>query len=350
MPTEIGQDTACGKANAATALADRVRRHAALRFAAGVTVAFVLSEALRWTPTFLAPVLVGLLLVQLPQRPTPGTSAALVLLNLLAAAVVLLLCAALLDMPIIFLGALALLLVLCFLWIAQGRPRLPALLMLLYAVIVPVIALDTAGGALALTSALVGSFMVAIVITWLVYLPWPAARPAAAPGVARAVPSPARAALLGAAILLALMTVFLSFGLSQALPALVSTMLVLSRLDMSTGRQQAVALVAGNLQGGVAALVVYSLLSLNPSLLTLALLVLLAGLWFGGRIAQGAQAGVAFIACNTLLIVLGSGLAQNGDTLLGWINRLMYIVAAAGFSMGMMSLLWRRAEPSPAGL
>ena len=45
------------------------RLHATLRFAIGVTAAFVLCEFMEWTPTFLAPVLTAVLLANLPMRP-----------------------------------------------------------------------------------------------------------------------------------------------------------------------------------------------------------------------------------------------------------------------------------------
>ena len=45
------------------------RLHATLRFAVGVTAAFVLCEFMEWTPSFLAPVLTAVLLANLPMRP-----------------------------------------------------------------------------------------------------------------------------------------------------------------------------------------------------------------------------------------------------------------------------------------
>jgi maltodextrin utilization protein YvdJ len=49
---------------------------------------------------------------------------------------------------------------------------------------------------------------------------------------------------------------------------------------------------------------------------------------------------MAFIACNTMVIVLSSSLLQGQGTLQLWITRLFYIFSAAAFSVGMMSLLW----------
>ena len=55
-----------GAQESSQAALDPARSHAALRFAFGVTVAFVASELLQWTPTFLAPALVAVLLANVP--------------------------------------------------------------------------------------------------------------------------------------------------------------------------------------------------------------------------------------------------------------------------------------------
>ena len=45
------------------------RLHTVIRFAAGTSGVFVLSEAMGWYPTFLAPLLAGVLLANLPVAP-----------------------------------------------------------------------------------------------------------------------------------------------------------------------------------------------------------------------------------------------------------------------------------------
>ena len=45
------------------------RLHTFVRFSTGVTVAFILSEAMGWAPTFLAPVLFAVLVTSLPFSP-----------------------------------------------------------------------------------------------------------------------------------------------------------------------------------------------------------------------------------------------------------------------------------------
>ena len=263
---------------------------------------------------------------------------------MVAAAVALTLTTLFLNFPEALLGTIAVVMFWCFYLIASGKPRLLPMLLLLYLVIIPVVALDSPSGAFFIAIALVQSFVMAIFIVWTVYLFWPAIKlPATNAAVAQSatLPSPATAALLSTAVLLPLMLLFLVFSLSYALPVLVSTLLVLSRLTMTSSQQHAMALLAGNLEGGIVGLIIYVLLAVAPSLVTLTLLMMLAGLWFGTRItAGGTRAVMAFIACNTMVIVLSSSLLQGQGTLQLWITRLFYIFAAAAFSVGMMSLLW----------
>jgi len=54
----------------ASTLQDEARRQATLRFAAGVTAAFVLCEAMQWIPSFLGPIFTVALLANLPVRPS----------------------------------------------------------------------------------------------------------------------------------------------------------------------------------------------------------------------------------------------------------------------------------------
>jgi hypothetical protein len=300
---------------------------------------------MQWTPTFLLPVLVGVVLVQAPGCPTLRMSLVLVAANLAAAAIVLLVTAALIAFPVLFSGALGLIFFACFLRIARGRPRAVPMLALLYLVVVPVVAQSSPSGAVDAAFTLAKSFTLAIFIVWVVYLLWPSAPPVPGAAPIPAAPRPAAAALLAAALLLSMMLLFLALELAHALPALVSTLLILSRLSHTGEKRFARALMAGNLVGGLTAVVVFATLAVNLSLLTLALLTLLVGLAFGAPIAAGGPGrATALVGANTMVILLSAGLQPGQDTFWSWITRLAYIVVAAAFAVGAMSLLrvpWR---------
>src|SRR3954468_21370325 len=82
--------------------------HATLRFATGVTIAFVLCEAMQWLPSFLGPLLAVALLANLPLRPSLKMSGALVVMMALAATFAFVLASFLRYTPTVLFGAIAL--------------------------------------------------------------------------------------------------------------------------------------------------------------------------------------------------------------------------------------------------
>ena len=93
-------------------------------------------------------------------------------------------------------------------------------------------------------------------------------------------------------------------------------------------------------QTAVAATAAYLLVSLFPVPAVLLLLMLLFGLIFGGRIAQGAaSAPVYIVALTTFLIVLGLGLTPVADSGELFIERVFNVLVAAAYTIGVASVL-----------
>ncbi|MET0231560.1 MAG: DUF2955 domain-containing protein, partial [Rhodanobacteraceae bacterium] len=107
------------------------RVHATLRFAVGVSAAFVISEALQWTPTFIAPALAAVLLANLPMRPPAKLCVALVATMTVASLLAFGIASLLRGTPIVMFGVIALVMFLAFHAMASGRQRVPALLLLI---------------------------------------------------------------------------------------------------------------------------------------------------------------------------------------------------------------------------
>ena len=330
---------------------DAARTHAVLRFAFGVTFAFVVSELLQWIPTFLAPVLVAVVLVNVPVRPPLKVAVGLIVIVAAAALIALLLCAALRGAPAILFGATALVVFRALHAIAQGRPRIGPILLLICVTAIPVVALESQSVASSFAYALVRAMCFAIVVVWIAYLLWPRVTPPRPAGSAVPLSRDValRSALLGTAILTPLMLVYLMFGLANALPVLVATAMIVANLDFHRGRKQAVALVIGNVAGGIASLVLFLLLVVHPSVVTLTLLMLVAALAFGWRITAGdPMAAVVLVAFNATLIVFSSSLLSDQGTFAIWVTRLTQFLIAGAFAIGMMALLWpRSSQPAP---
>jgi hypothetical protein len=331
---------------------DIARTHAVLRFAFGVTFAFVAAELLQWLPTFLPAVLVGVVLVNVPTRPPLKVALGLIVVVAVSALIAVVLCGVLRGAPAILFGFTALVVFYALLAIAKGSPMIAPLMMLICITAIPVVALESQYAAASFAYALVRAICFAVVVVWICYLIWPQV----APPRAAIKPPPLsqmmafKFALLGTAILAPLMLVFLMFGLANALPVLIATVMIVTSLDFNKGRMQAVGLAVGNFAGGLVSLALFLLLVIHPSVISLTLLVLLAALLFGWQITSPHPlAPIAVVAFNATLIVFSSSLLTDTGTFSIWITRVTQFLLAGAFAIGMMVLLWPRSlESTPA--
>ena len=153
-------------------------------------------------------------------------------------------------------------------------------------------------------------------------------------------------ALLATAVVVPLMLVYLLFGLADALPVIVTTVMLVVNFDMQRSRVHAWVMILGNFAGGLLGLLMHAVLLTTPSLPFLAVLLFLVLLGFGQRIAAGGPAAaVALITCNAMLIIFGSAIASGPGSLSVWLARLFQFALAGAFAVGMMNLLWHRAAP-----
>lgn len=319
------------------------RRDTVLRLAVGIMLAFTLSELMGWRPTFLAPVLFTVLITALPAAPPFRAGLVLVVVMAVAAGVAFALPSLLRGTPVVMVGVLGLLVFLALLATAQQRAKLPALLLLISVSTIPVMVMVAPAQAGLLPMAMVRSMALAVLVLWLTFAIWPriAPRPPPAPG---AVASPAKTALAGTCVIMPLMLVYLMFGLFDALPVLVTTTLLVSTFDVRQGAMQGLAMMLGNLLGGLTGVTVYLLLGIAPSLVVLALLTFLVAIMFATRIYKGGPGGaVAVITSNSSLIILSSALAAGPDTSGIWLTRLFQFALACMFAIGMMTLIWGQA-------
>jgi hypothetical protein len=325
------------------------RLHATLRFAVGVTAAFVVCELLQWAPTFLAPVLTVVLLANLPIRPTLKIGLVLVLTMAAASLSVFAMASLFRGTPIVLFGLIALSMLLAFHSLVSGRQALPFIFLLLCLTTIPVVVMVAPAQAGTLPRSLILGIAIALVTIWLVYLPWPRRPPpkpvpAAATGPHAATPE-ARA-LLSTAVMLPVMLVYLLFGLADVLPVLVGTMILVVNFDLAGGRMQAWARIVANFAGGLIGLLLHAVLLTTPSLTFLALLLFPVLLGFGQRIiAGGPAAQVAVIGCNAMLIIFSSAIASGPSSLSLWLVRLFQFSLAGAFAVGMMHLLWHGVFP-----
>jgi hypothetical protein len=194
-----------------------------------------------------------------------------------------------------------------------------------------------------LPSAFIGGIVIALLVIQLVHLAWPAMSAPAPAGPAAGVVDPLAMAWVSSAVVVPLMLVYLLFGLADALPVIVATVMLVVNFDLQRSRTHAMAMVLANLLGGLLGLLMHAVLLTTPTLPFLAALVLLVSLRFGHRIAAGGSAAAtALLACNSMLIILGLAIASGPGSLAVWLTRLSQFVLAGAFAIGMMTLFWDR--------
>jgi hypothetical protein len=319
----------------------QARLHTILRFAAGTAGIFVLSEAMGWYPTFLAPLLAGVLLANLPVAPPLKLGVALVVIQGAGAYSAYILTSLLHEMPAALFLAIALVLLVCFANLAQGRGFLPLLLVLIAFSTIPIVTMMAPQQAGALPYAFTRAMAAAVVAVWIAHALWPRVSPPA-PQAGPASPElPIAKALTGVAIVLPLMLVYLMYGVTDALPVLITTVVLVINFDPRRSAMQGMAMMFGNFIGGLVALVSYALLQAAPSLLVLALISFLVALLFAARIEPGGPgAAVGLVTFNQAIVLFSLSLAPGGSSAGLWLARVVQFGIACTFAVGMMGLLF----------
>lgn len=322
-----------------------VNLHATLRFAVGVTAAFVVSEILRWAPSFLGPVLAAVLLTNLPMRPPLKMALGLMVVMTVTSLFAYAIASLFRQTPVVLFGLIGLGVFLAFLGIAKGRPPLPPLLLLISLATIPVVVMVAPAQAVVLPLALIRSMGVALLTIWVVYAVWPlTAAPKPPANAPVGMNAPVAMALAGVAIVMPLMLAYLLFGLVDVLPVMIATVMLVANFDLQRGRMHALGMIVGNFAGGLLGLLMHTMLLTTPSLPFLAGLLLVVLLGFGQRvIAGGPSAGVAVLACNAMLIILSTAIASDTGSLSLWLTRVLQFALAGAFAVGMMTLAWHRA-------
>jgi len=325
--------------------AQAARLHFVFRFAFGTTAALVACEALNWQPSALAPVLTGVLLANLPVSPPPKVGIVLVVVMGLAAWSAFFLTTLLSQSPHILFGVLSLILFLAFAGLAQAKAQLPLTFLLMCMTVVPVVTLTMSAYAGLFPAMLVRGMIIAVIFTWVAYALFPLASPKAPDPPLPPLASPVLAAALGTAIVIPLMLVYMLFGLTDAIPVLLTTALTVAKMEQERGAADGWGKLVGNFLGGFVAVAAYYALQIAPSLASLALIFFIIGIAFGREIVKGGvYAANALLAYNATVVIFGLALLKGPASSGTWSARVVQFGIACIFAIGMMSLFWPRLK------
>ncbi|MGB5209545.1 MAG: DUF2955 domain-containing protein [Gammaproteobacteria bacterium] len=310
-----------------------------IRFAVGTAIALWFSQAFGWPFSFLAAVFAATFL-GLP-LPAPGLKGGIMFMLILAAAMGLGLAMLLPlnEQPLAGVTLLTLLFFGLFYYGLRGGSPLVAALATAGLAAIPVVGAISIPAAVAVAKSLMVAGGVAMLAMWLAHAifpdpprpagPMPAARPAV-------LPDSRAAARLAVRSTLVVMPVILWLLASGNL-AYIAVALKVASLGQqaSTGgtRQAGRDLLVSTAIGGVAAVAIWMILTIWPSLLIYTLLTLLCGLILGRRIFAGpafAPGGQVYsYAVVTMLIILGPAVMDSGDAAGGRLTERILMFAGA---------------------
>jgi hypothetical protein len=325
--------------------AEAARLHFVLRFSFGTTAAFIACEFMGWQPSVLAPLLTGVLLANLPVSPPLKVGLVLVIVMALSAWFSFFLTTFLNQTPHLLFGIIGLILFLIFAGLAQAKGQLPLTLLLICITVVPVMTLTLSEYAGIFPGLLVRSMALAIIFTWIAYAIWPLPSPKGPDPAASPSTSPAATALVGTAIVLPLMLLYLLYGWTDAIPVLLTTALIVAKMEEERSAASGWAMLLGNFLGGFVAVAAFYLLQVAPSLATLMLITFVIGFGFALQIVKGGvRGGRALIAYNASMVIFGLALLKGPTNSGTWGARVVQFSIACTFAVGMMYLLLPRVK------
>lgn len=334
---------------ATAALVLREQRRFGWRIAFVVTLGFVVAELAAWELAFIVPLLAVQFLAVLPASPTLKQTLLVVIVVLATTSFAVLASEALHGRPAVYLLFLFAVFALAFYLDNFPKTKLVATLLLLSNAILPILGMHDSAASIALRDTLVYGALVGLLLAWLAHAIFPAA-PRVAAGTPVLTPSPAGGELLRAAILLLPVAYYLGRPEEASFPLVVAVLTILRQVEYGMSQRLAAGLLLGNLMGGVAASLAYAVLSLFPQFATLCLVLLAAGLFFGGRIAvAGAKAPVYVIALIVFITLLGLGLIEfTSGSAEQFAQRLWGVAKGALYALAVLVLFARRRVSATA--
>ena len=319
--------------------------HFILRFAVGTTLGFTVCEFMGWQPSALCAVLSGILIAKLPVAPPFKLGVMLALVMFLSAWITYALSAWLFEVPHILFGVIGVFLFLAFFGLARAKAQLPLTLLLICIAIIPLLTLTLPDQASRMAEVLTRAMGLAVINTWVMHAIWPRVLiiPQAPPQ--EAVGAPIATALVGTFIVLPVMLVYWLFGLSDAMPVLLQTVLLIAKMEEERSRAAAFAKLISNFLGGFVGLAAYLLLGIAPTLVTFALITFILSVWFGFLISKGGIKGSnAELAFNATMVIFGLFILKGDANAGAWSARIVQFFIGCSVAVGMMALLWPRAR------
>jgi hypothetical protein len=357
MPTRAASRTAIP---ASSAIADtRV-----LRLAFGTALSLWVSQAIGWNISFIAPIITMFLLAMPLSRPQPKFFLLVIVALTISVYGSFVFLPLLLHQELVGLLLLSLALFHAFYFAARGGNPVVATLVTMGLALTVAVGTVSVDALLGVASGLVIGATVGAAVALVSHLLMPD-RVSEPPAVAPAADSPAvdlararHSAMRSLAVVLPILLWFLLSGASAAnMAVMIKVSAMGQEVSQQSTRNAAKSLIFSTFAGGLAAVIAWKILSVWPSLTLYALLVALAGLFFGQRIFEGRglhkHAATWTYAFLTMIVVLAPAVLDSDfGSAAGarFYDRLFMFGWATLYAVGavfVFDAFWRRPEEQP---
>jgi hypothetical protein len=320
-----------------------------LRLAFAGVLGFAIALSLHWEFCFLAPMLAVQIVAAMPVCPNVRQGVTIPLVIFLATTTAMAAATLLADAPTVLLLVVGLVLCWTFYGQRRGAPAVAMLLIQVSFAAVPLFSTLSLDTAQTFAEFMQKSSVAAIIAVWVSHALFPAPRPvsqASGPAPKPAGLEPARAARVAITDVLVLLPLLAKFMIWSDVDDFVILMITINLLrEVETVRtgKVAVALLTGNLLGGVVALVAQQYILVADNLIQFLLTIFLAGLWFGGRMVRGGPMAPVFVlAFATFLLLIGIAITPlPGGSEEAFVLRIIKVGLASLYALAALSLVTR---------
>lgn len=341
---------------AAATFENSLRRARILRYAVGTSLAMGVALGIAWPLSYLTPVLVQSFLGPPAARPRLKAAAVFIAVIAVACLAGVWLCRLLLPYPLAFVLVIGLALFHIFYAKTRGAPVLLVTWLLISITVLPIVSAQSMQLSIIVSRGLIFGASAAFAFVWLAHalVPDPPAPPGFVPPEA---PGPVADATTTAgeriaeaytatAVVFPVVIYFNVFERTDAVLILVFVALLSMQSGFADDFKAGLALIAGNVMGGIVAILIYNLLVVVPLLWYMMLLTLLGGLLFGARLFSGARIAKLFgSAFSTTLLIVGSTTTSTGDAGGTVLTRVVQISVAVSYVVLAFGLLRRLRVP-----
>jgi len=292
-----------------------------LRLSVGIALALAFSQAVNWTASFITPVLASVILTLPLPAPSLKGGISFVLALVLSLAIGLLLLPMLHYQPLAGVLLVIVAFFACFLYGVCGGSPILSTFLLVGASIVPTVGSESIDGAIAIIQGAGVGAIFAVLLVWISFAifpdPAPTGVPTAKPETAPpSNPAAARNALRSTAIVAPVfLWLLLTSGTASYAVVLIKVASMGQQASPEGTRAAGRDLMHSTLIGGTAAIVLWNVLQIWPTVVIYGALFLLCGLIMGPRIFAGQGRGprgpMWSYALLTMMVVLAPGAADS---------------------------------------